>query len=429
MNIRKLSVCGMLAAWAGLSFGQKLTMDEAIRLAKRNNGNLKAAEQDLIASKARRTIAASSFMPVLTPTATYTDSLRQIPSATLGNTSVAFTQTSTQAGLTWRILDTGQRMAQLNAARQSVSAQDAQTQQVLRNLIYDVEVGFLETLRSQELEKVATSQLGRSDKVLEQTKARVSVGDAARREILQAEADALNAKVNSINAKNRTNINSASLKSIIGLQRDYATLELEPSSFVPSTDFPADVDSAVNLGLKNRPDLISRRKSVESQLNNLRGTELDAGLTWSLDFNYSRQFTPDQSSNRNTSFLLSYPLFDGGRSKAQVTAERANVEASKALLSQTEKNARSEIESAYLTYSQDQLRLNASELALRAARLNFEAASASQALKVASLIEVITAQVSLVTAESNYIEASYDVQISQLKLRLVTGLQMPGEEL
>ena len=419
----------MLAAWAALSFGQKLTMDEAIRLAKRNNGNLKAAEQDLIASKARRTIAASSFMPVLTPTATYTDSLRQIPSATLGNTSVAFTQTSTQAGLTWRILDTGQRMAQLNAARQSVSAQDAQTQQVLRNLIYDVEVGFLETLRSQELEKVATSQLGRSDKVLEQTKARVSVGDAARREILQAEADALNAKVNSINAKNRTNINSASLKSIIGLQRDYATLELEPSSFVPSTDFPADVDSAVNLGLKNRPDLISRRKSVESQLNNLRGTELDAGLTWSLDFNYSRQFTPDQSSNRNTSFLLSYPLFDGGRSKAQVTAERANVEASKALLSQTEKNARSEIESAYLTYSQDQLRLNASELALRAARLNFEAASASQVLKVASLIEVITAQVSLVTAESNYIEASYDVQISQLKLRLVTGLQMPGEEL
>ncbi len=429
MNIRKLSVCGMLAAWAALSFGQKLTMDEAIRLAKRNNGNLKAAEQDLIASKARRTIAASSFMPVLTPTATYTDSLRQIPSATLGNTSVAFTQTSTQAGLTWRILDTGQRMAQLNAARQSVSAQDAQTQQVLRNLIYDVEVGFLETLRSQELEKVATSQLGRSDKVLEQTKARVSVGDAARREILQAEADALNAKVNSINAKNRTNINSASLKSIIGLQRDYATLELEPSSFVPSTDFPADVDSAVNLGLKNRPDLISRRKSVESQLNNLRGTELDAGLTWSLDFNYSRQFTPDQSSNRNTSFLLSYPLFDGGRSKAQVTAERASLEASKAVLSQTEKNARSEIESAYLTYSQDQLRLNASELALRAARLNFEAASASQALKVASLIEVITAQVSLVTAESNYIEASYDVQISQLKLRLVTGLQMPGEEL
>lgn len=419
----------MLAAWAALSFGQKLTMDEAIRLAKRNNGNLKAAEQDLIASKARRTIAASSFMPVLTPTATYTDSLRQIPSATLGNTSVAFTQTSTQAGLTWRILDTGQRMAQLNAARQSVSAQDAQTQQVLRNLIYDVEVGFLETLRSQELEKVATSQLGRSDKVLEQTKARVSVGDAARREILQAEADALNAKVNSINAKNRTNINSASLKSIIGLQRDYATLELEPSSFVPSTDFPADVDSAVNLGLKNRPDLISRRKSVESQLNNLRGTELDAGLTWSLDFNYSRQFTPDQSSNRNTSFLLSYPLFDGGRSKAQVTAERASLEASKAVLSQTEKNARSEIESAYLTYSQDQLRLNASELALRAARLNFEAASASQALKVASLIEVITAQVSLVTAESNYIEASYDVQISQLKLRLVTGLQMPGEEL
>ena len=329
-----------MAVFASVSFGQKLTMDEAVRLAKRNNGNLKAAEQDLVASKARRTIAASSFFPAITPTATYTDSLRQIPSATLGNTSVAFTQTSTQAGLTWRILDAGQRTAQLNAARHSVSAQDAQTQQVLRTLIFDVEVGFLETLRAQELEKVATAQKGRADKVMDQTKARGQIGDAARREILQADADALNAKVNAINAKNRTNTNSAALKAIIGLQKDYATLDLDPVSFVPATDLPASVEAAVEMGLKNRPDLIARRKSLEGQTSSARVSELDAGLTWSLDFNYSRQFTPDQSSNRNTSFLLSYPLFDGGRSKAQVSADRAGVEASKAVLAQTEKDAR-----------------------------------------------------------------------------------------
>lgn len=414
----------MFAVFASLSFGQRLTMDEAVRLAKRNNGLLKAAEQDLVAAKARRTIAASSFFPSITPTATYTDSLQQNP----GSTSVAFSQFSTEAGLSWRVLDAGQRTASLAASRNNVSAQDAQTQQVQRTLIFDVEVDFLETLRSQELAKVATAQQERADKVLDQTKTRVQVGDAARREILQAEADALNAKVNTINAKNRTNVNSAALKAIIGLQKDYANLDLDPVSFVPATDLPASIDDAVNLGLKNRPDLISRRKSLAAQRDNLRVTEIDAGLTWTLDFNYSRQFSPDQLSNRNAKFLLSYPLFDGGRSKAQVTADKAGLEASKAILSQTEKDARSEIEAAFLTYSQDQRRLGAAELALKAARLNYEAASASQTLKVASLLEVITAQVSLVTAESNYIEASYDVQISQLKLRLVTGLQMPGED-
>lgn len=412
----------MLAALAALSFGEKLTMDEAIRLAKRNNGSLKAAQYDLIAAKSRKAIAASSFMPALTPTATYNDSRQENP-------NLASSITSTQASLVWRPLDAGQRLANLKAARDSVSAQGAQTQQTLRQLIFNVEQQFLETLRSQELEKVATAQQIRTDKVLDQTKARVLVRDAARREILQAEADALNAKVNAIGAKNRTNTNSAALKAIIGLQSDYTNPELDGVIFVPSTDLPATIEESVNLGLKARPDLISRRKSVDSQVNGLRGTEIDAGLTWSLDFSYSRQFSPNEASNRNTSFLLSYPLFDGGKSKALVAAERANVNASRAILDQAEKDARSEIESTYRSYNQDQLRLSSAELALKAARLNFEAADGSQKLGAASLIEVITAQVSLVTAESNFIEATYDVLISQLRLRLVTGLQMPGEDL
>jgi outer membrane protein len=425
--MRKLSVCGIIAVFAASSFGQKLTMDEAIRLAKRNNGTLKAAEQDLIASRARHTIAASAFLPTITPSLTYTDSLRQIPNATLGNNSVAFTQTSTQAGLTWRALDAGERLANLRASRESVSAQAAQTEQTLRLLIFDVESDFLETLRTQELEKVANAEQGRSEKVLDQTKTRVAVGDAARREVLQAEADALNAKVNAITARNKTNTNSALLKAIIGLQKDYAELELDPVSFTPSTDLPATVEAAVDMGLKTRPDLIARRKSVNSQLDSLRVTEIDAGLTWSLDFTYSRQFSPNQSSNRNLSFLTSYPLFDGGKSQALVTEGRANVNASKALLDQSEKDARSEIEADFSTYSQDQLRLQSAELALKAAQLNYEAADGSQKAGAASLLDVITAQVSLVTAESNYIQATYDVLIAQLRLRLVTGLPMPGE--
>ncbi|MEI8281302.1 MAG: TolC family protein [Armatimonadota bacterium] len=420
----KLSICGLLVVFASHSFGEKLTMDEAIRLAKRNNGTLKAAELDIVASKARRTIAASSFFPVVTPTLTYTDSLRQNP----GSTSVAFSQTSTQAGLTWRVLDAGERDANLRAARDGVSAQEAQTQQTLRSIIFDVVVDYLETLRAQELEKVANSEQLRSEKVLDQTKTRVRVGDAARREILQAEADALNAKVNAISAKNKTNTNTAFLKAIIGLQNNNAPLDLDLVTFVPSTDLPSGVAGAVELGLKSRPDLVARRKNVSSQSNSLRVTEIDAGLAWSLDFNYSRQFTPSESSNRNASFLLTYPLFDGGRSKAEVTGGRANLMASKAVLDQAEKDARSEIEATYLTYQQDQLRLSSADLALKAAQLNYQAADESQKLGAATLIDVITAQVSLVTAEANYIQASYDVQISQLKLRFVTGLPMPGEE-
>lgn len=428
MILKKLSICGFLVVFAGVSFGQKLTMDEAIRLAKRNNGTLKAAQKDLVAAKARKTQANAAFLPTLTPTLTYTDSLREIPSAQLGNQSVEFNQMSTQAGLTWRPLDAGQRLAQLRSSRESVSAQTAQTQQTLRQLIFNVEQQYLETLRALELEKVATAQLDRATKVLDQTKTRVQVGDAAKREILQAEADAFNAKVNSITAKNRTATNSAGLKAIIGFQNDFNNPDLETVNFAPENDLPTQIADAVNTGLQTRPDLIARRKSVSAQAEGLRVTEINAGLTWSLDLSYSRQFSPAQSSNRNAQFLLSYPLFDGGLSRAQVNEQRANVDSSRATLSQAEKDARSEIESTFITYNQNQEALNAADLALKAARLNFEAAEGSQKAGAASLLDVITAQVSLVTAESNYIQANYDLLISQLKLRLVTGLTMPGEE-
>lgn len=428
MILKKLSICGVLVVFAGVSFGQKLTMDEAIRLAKRNNGTLKAAQKDLVAAKARKTQANAAFLPTLTPTLTYTDSLREIPSAQLGNQSVEFNQMSTQAGLTWRPLDAGQRLAQLRSSRESVSAQTAQTQQTLRQLIFNVEQQYLETLRALELEKVAEAQLERANKVLDQTKTRVQVGDAAKREILQAEADAFNAKVNSITAKNRTATNSAGLKAIIGFQNDFNNPDLETVNFAPENDLPNQIADAVNTGLQTRPDLIARRKSVSAQAEGLRVTEINAGLTWSLDLSYSRQFSPAQSSNRNAQFLLSYPLFDGGLSRAQVNEQRANVDSSRALLSQAEKDARSEIESTFITYNQNQEALNAADLALKAARLNFEAAEGSQKAGAASLLDVITAQVSLVTAESNYIQANYDLLISQLKLRLVTGLTMPGEE-
>lgn len=424
MRLRKLSLCGLGVVLSGFAAAQTLTMEEAIRLAKKNNGTLLAAVQDLVAAKAQQTQAKAAFMPTLTPSVSYNDTLRDVP----GGPSVKSSGTVSQAALAWQPLDAGQRLASLRSARESVSAQTASTQQTLRLLIFDVESQYLETLRAQELEKVADAQLGRANKVLDQTKTRVNVGDAARREILQAEADTLNAKVNSLNARNRTNTNSAGLKAIIGLQNDYTKPILAPVSFAKQDDLPTEVGAAVDMGVKTRPDLIARRKSVASQAEGVKISEINAGLTWSLDLAYTRQFSPDQLGDRSASFFLSYPLFDGGKSQAIVAQNQASLAGSRALLSQAEKDARSEIESTYLTYTQDVAALEAADLALKAAQLNFQAADESQKAGAATLLDVITAQVSLVTAESNYIEATYDLLIAQLKLRLVTGLPMPGEE-
>jgi outer membrane protein len=413
---------------SALCSAETLTLDEAINLAKKNNGTLKSAQLDLQVAKERVRQANAAFLPTITPSLNYIDSVRNIPNAQFGNITQTFNQTQTNTLLSWRVLDAGQRLNQLQAQRSSESSQAATTRQTIRQILFNVQQNYLESLRAQSLEMVAESQLKRANTVLEQTQARVKVGDAAKREILQAQADALNASVNSLTARNRSNTNLASLKAAVGLPFDGASYQLNPITFKLAEDLPSELKPAIQMGVKLRPDLNARRQSNDAQSRSVRLAMIEAGLSYALDLSYNRQLSPGTGYDQNVSFQVSFPLFDGGRSRSVVRERKNSLESLNQQLMQAEKDAQSEIEAAFLTYQQNQKRLEASELAVKAARLNFESANESRKLGAGDLLEVITAQVSLVTAESNYIEATYDSLLSQLRLRQVIGLPLLGED-
>jgi outer membrane protein len=396
---------------------ERLTLRQAIEQAKKNNAAIKAAKQDILAAKARVSQSWSAFMPTLTPSFTYND-IERTGNGNFGLQNFTTSQSTFETSLSLRVLDAGQRISQLRASRAGQSAQEQQSRQTIRQILFSVNQNFVESLRAQELEKVASSQLKRSEIVLDQTKNRVQVGDAAKREILQAQADTLNATVNAITARNRTTTNLANLKAVIG--KNYAAeVELENAEFESSPELVYSLKEAVELGLSLRPDLLSREQNIDSQKQSLVTAKIDSGLTYSLDVSYVRQYSPSVAGNQTVNFLLSYPLYD----------RKASLESLAQQLIQAKRDATSEIETAYLTYEQNKRRLDSAKLAVAAARQNYESAIDSQKLGAADLIEVLTSQVSLVTAEANLIEAKYDTVLSQLRLILATGSPLPGEEI
>ncbi len=424
--MKGIGLLGAIVLAAGGWAGESLTLEDALRLAKANNGTLKAAAFDIKAATARKAQATSALFPTLTPAFSFSKTKNEQGNSTIGGTTFEFEQTATQARINWRILDSGERLTQIRSAREGEAAQVAQSRQTFRQVIFGVHQQYIETLRAQELESLADYQFKRAETVLEQTKARVKVGDAARREILQAQADTLNASVNVITAKNRVDTNAATLKSQIGLQKDFDRPVLSP--YKVDIDSPSELSKAVEVGMTIRPDLISRRRNIGATQQSLRNAQIGAGLQWTLDYTDTSFFTPTSGNNQNISFLLSYPLFDGGNARSAVAIQRATLESANATLSQAERDARSEIESAFITFRQNKSRAEAAEKALDAAKLNFEATTESRRLGASDLIDVLTAQVSLATAESNRIDAKYDLLISQLRLQLVTGMPIPGED-
>lgn len=401
-----------------------LTLNEALKMTKERNGTVRSALQDIQAADARVVQSLSSFYPRITPRYQYSDIKRE-----LDQQSFAQSGATTAFNMTWQVLDMGQRSLAARASRRNLEASRFNARQSLRTTLFSTVQRYYETLRAQELKRVSDSQVSRAQTILEQTKARIAVRDAAAIEELQANADYQNARVTALARKNDVTNNAASLRAVIGLQTGETLPTLERETEPPKIEVPGSLETLIAQGLASRPDLASRRKSIESSTLSRNRARVDAGIGMSFDFSDNYQVTPDALNDRTFQLTLSYPLFDAGLRRAAVRELDANVKSLRLDLLQLERDARADIEAAYAALATNAERLTAAEVALDAAQRNFEAAQESQKQGASDLLQVLTAQVSLVTAESNYIQALYDAKISDVRLRLVTGRPIPGEDL
>lgn len=420
-----------LMALASLGFSQgndPLTLDKVIQMAKERNGTVRSAMLDVGAARERTKQAWAAYWPTLTPSYRY-DSSRDKNNTGPFDSLVKSDERTSRITASWRIWDSGSRDSIYQSSRRNQNSRQFSALQTLRDTLFTVEQQYYDALRAQELLKVAESQVMRTREILKQTDALIKNEQLPKKDRFQAEADLANAEVSRLSALNRTSTSQANLKATIGWQEDQELPALqnytEPSQFAELPPLP----EVIERGLKNRPDLAARREGIESSKYALSQARRDSLATWSLDANYTKQFSRENADGSSLVFQVSMPLFDAGSARAAAREASYNLESLKSSLIQAERATRSEIESAYKVLQQDTLRVKAAKKAVEAARLNYDAASKAQSLGAegTTLISVLTAQTSLVTAESNYVEAIYDYYISEIRLKLATGEVLPGE--
>jgi outer membrane protein len=417
MRILSIAAAVLAAAAAG---AQTLTLSEAIEHAKEHNGLLEASRLDVLIAESDVRAALSRFWPRITPEYRYIDQRNSIGTSSsdrfhdLGVTS------------SWQILDGGQRQFDVARARNSSQATVFDATDTRRLIVFNVTQQYLEVLRSRELVRVADAQVGRAQITLDATRIQVELGATPAKDILQAEADQANARVSQISARNSVAVSEANLKALIGWrERQLPALE------DPTQDYtPVDVGSleeAIEKGIAARPDLLAAKKRLDAQRYGVLAAQRQAGLDWSLNLNHNLSVEPDEGQDRSLVFSLTYPLFDAGETREIVRQAQWGLDAQRALFDQRVSDVISEIESVYISRTQNAERLDASRTALEAARENFTAASESQQEGAATVFDVTNAQITLVTAETNFVQALYDFYISDAELRLVTGEPLLGE--
>jgi outer membrane protein len=245
--------------------------------------------------------------------------------------------------------------------------------------------------------------------------------------VLQAEADLANARVQQIQARNALRLAETDLKRLIGWEAQKPLPELTAPDAPSSPDPALSVEQLWQRARLQRPDLRDAELRLQISRLGLDAARLNSLLRLQISARGFREYEPNSRTQGSLSIVASYPLFDGGLTRANLREAEASLQSAQFRLQQAERDAYAEVESALLSLREASERLEASKIAVAAAQRNFDAAQESLREGVGTIVEVLTAQLALITAETNLVQATYDAAVAELQLRVATGERLPEE--
>jgi outer membrane protein len=417
-----LVICIGLLAVAAVNAQETLSLDDALRLALQNNGVARAALAETDAADARLAAARANLYPSIDISSSTTRTRIE------GGGAIAdTTQRQNGFGLEWLLLDNGQRELRIRQSSRTAEATRQNTRDTLRRVLFQTARAYYEVLRRKELLQVADTAVRRAETLLEVAKAQAEVGAAPQKDVLQAEADLANARVQQIQARNALRLAETDLKRLIGWEAQ------KPLPALTAPDAPSSPDPALSVeqlwqrARLQRPDLRDAELRLQISRLGLDAARLNSLLRLQISARGFREYEPNSRTQGSLSIVASYPLFDGGLTRANLREAEASLQSAQFRLQQAERDAYAEVESALLSIREAFERLEASKIAVAAAQRNFDAAQESLREGVGTIVEVLTAQLALVTAETNLVQATYDAAVADLQLRLATGERLPEE--
>jgi outer membrane protein len=417
-----LVICVGLLAVAAVNAQETLSLDDALRLALQNNGMARAALAEIDAADARLAAARANLYPSIDLSSSTTRTRIE------GGGAIAdTTQRQNGFGLEWLLLDNGQRELRIRQSSRTAEATRQSTRDTLRRVLFQTARAYYEVLRRKELLQVADTAVRRAETLLEVAKAQAEVGTAPQKDVLQAEADLANARVQQIQARNALRLAETDLKRLIGWDAQKPLPALTVPDAPPSPDPTLSVEQLWQRARLQRPDLRDAELRLQISRLGLDAARLNSLLRLQISARGFREYEPNSRTQGSLSIVASYPLFDGGLTRANLREAEASLQSAQFRLQQAERDAYAEVESALLSIREAFERLEASKIAVAAAQRNYDAAQESLREGVGTIVEVLTAQLALITAETNLVQATYDAAVAELQLRLATGERLPAE--
>lgn len=386
-----------------------LSLQECIDIALSYHPTLIAAKESVNALEAKVPQSESSYYPKLSAE---TSSSRTKSPPVKDSYKVG-------TSLSQKIYDFGKTKANVDQAKANVNVSEEDLTKAKNDIVLNVKQSYYTLLQDQRLAKVNEAALSRAELNLKYARGFYEVGTKPKSDMIKAEVEVANARVNVIKSNNSLKISQVSLKNALGVDIDFP-VKIEDTLIFEKVIF--DIHELMTRALDSRAELRQIKAKLQSNQASLRlaKTGYLPDFTGSASLGYSgNEFPIDNVWSIGLTFT--WTIFEGWLTPWKIKEAQANIRSLEASREALKQNVTLEVEQAYLSIQEASERIEATAKSVELAKENLRLAQGRYEAGVGTILELTDAQLSLTNAETTHIQALYDYRVAIAKLEKAIG--------
>jgi outer membrane protein len=430
-NLKSIVLLAIFFPLVGVS-QEKMSVEDAISLALKNNFDIQLAENSILQAKNNKSIYNTGFLPTATASADgrYSTSNAKITDQQGNERNIDAVETKGyggSVGLNYILFNGGARKYNYDKLKNLYALSSLQRKTQIENTLIEVYTTFYNVARNQEQLKTVEEAFQISKERLERVSAQRKFGQQTTLDVLNAKVDANKDSINLLNVAVLVENNMRNLNYLFG--RDI------------NTAFDAQADVV----LDEEVSYLELKEQLKTNNNELKQIEINQSISqqdlrinqagWlpsvstnvSYGLNYSDNgpagfLAEQQTTGINAGINLSWNIFDGGATKVRVQNAKIAMKTQGLNQQKIQLNLENQLAKFWAEYNTQKAIIENEKINVEISNLNFLKSKELFNLGRVSSLDFRQAQLNLINTKLNLLNAQYNAKIAELQLKKFAGL-------
>lgn len=402
-----------------------IEVNDCVKIALEKHPAIHAAMSNAEIYKSKIAQAWANYFPTFSAGISYSRNDMQMSNFAFPTQKYDMFYTPTLSG-NLLLFDFGKTKSQADLAKRTYESAQFNLQNSINSVIFTVKQAYYNLLFAQQQVKVYEDTVNDYTMHLEQAQAYYDIGKKAKIDVLTAEYNLGNAKLNLIQAKNTLKIAFVELSNAMGMP-DYSDYEVIDN--LTTKAYGIDVEDAVKNAYETNPELLASKKKADASELLVRASRrafapnVNGFASYSrggkrIDTDYGYQFGAELSYKTVNLMLL----------KKQVDEAKATYKKDLADYENIKQNVYFQVKQAYINLTNAQESIAVAKLSMDQAKEQYDQASGRYKVGLGDAIELKDAETTYRNSQLSYYNTLLNYHVSAANLEQVMGVPLEASE-